>query len=154
MESKDISIGDWQEALHPGICQPKSFHFLTCILFHAFKMEPERLVGIPKMISPLVACCSILFQSLRRLGCRFSMVFHGFPWFSMVFPMLSWRRYVGWPAAKAHVAVLTGSLRNLQKLVTSIDDDGLLRLQLKTNCRGFHSENTAKTQRKHSENTA
>lgn len=32
--------------------------------------------------------------------------------------------YVGWPAAKAHVAVLTGSLRNLQKLVTSIDDDG------------------------------
>ena len=64
----------------------------------------------------------------------------------MVFPVLSWHRYVGWPAAKAHVAVLTGSLRNLQKLVTSIDDDGLLRLQLNlTNCRGFHSENTAKT---------
>jgi len=32
--------------------------------------------------------------------------------------------YVGWPAAKAHVAVLTGSLRNLQKLVASIDDEG------------------------------
>lgn len=32
--------------------------------------------------------------------------------------------YIGWPAAKAHVAILTGSLRNLQKLVTSIDDDG------------------------------
>ena len=64
----------------------------------------------------------------------------------MVFPVLSWHRYVGWPAAKAHVAVLTGSLRNLQKLVTSIDDDGLLRLQLNlTNCRGFHSKNTAKT---------
>ena len=30
------------------------------------------------------------------------------------------------PAAKAHVAVLTGSLRNLQKLVASIDDEGNL----------------------------
>ena len=41
-------------------------------------------------------------------------------------------RYIGWPAAKAHVAILTGSLRNLQKLVTSIDDDGLLRMQLRS----------------------
>lgn len=32
--------------------------------------------------------------------------------------------YIGWPAAKAHVAVLTGSLRSLQKLTASIDDDG------------------------------
>lgn len=32
--------------------------------------------------------------------------------------------YLGWPSAKAHVAVLTGSLRNLQKLVGSIDDEG------------------------------
>ncbi|CAE7447891.1 ppsD [Symbiodinium sp. CCMP2592] len=32
--------------------------------------------------------------------------------------------YLGWPSAKAHVAVLTGSLRNLQKLVSSIDDEG------------------------------
>ncbi|CAJ1375616.1 unnamed protein product [Effrenium voratum] len=32
--------------------------------------------------------------------------------------------YIGWPAAKAHVAVLTGSLRSLQKLCASIDDDG------------------------------
>ena len=30
---------------------------------------------------------------------------------------------MGWPAAKAQVALLTGSLRDLQKLLTKLDDD-------------------------------
>lgn len=46
-------------------------------------------------------------------------------WFLWWIASSCWR-YVGWPAAKAHVAVLTGSLRNLQKLVASIDDEGNL----------------------------
>jgi len=36
--------------------------------------------------------------------------------------------FIGWPAAKAHVAMVSGSLRSLQKLLGGIDD--LLRASL------------------------
>lgn len=74
------------------------------------------------------------FKTGKKL-CSLAKIEVLFIWASIIFDLFcvwllwwiasSWR-YVGWPAAKAHVAVLTGSLRNLQKLVASIDDEGNL----------------------------